>query len=176
MSDLNKRLQLGPQAPKKEEVIPDEPQAEKEKAPLVDARKGRARGPARRAPAKSPTPASQESAGTSAVYTISQPSTLWQIDPEEDSLHVSSAKEDVVPEKQPAIPEPIAEVASKTEESRVSTEISSGHETTEETDKEAPSPIAAVDTAPASSHVDSTEEEDMSGSTATLKAAGDNVE
>lgn len=177
MSDLNKRLQLGPQAPKKEEVSPEEPQTEKEKAPLVDARKGRARGPARRAPAKSPAPASQESAGNPAIFTISQPSTLWQIDPEEDSLYVSSAKENVVPEKQSAIPEPIADITSKPEESPVITEISSEHEKAEEVAKEEPSHSTAVEDAPASSHVESTEEEDMYGSTATLKAdAGDSVE
>jgi hypothetical protein len=55
MSDLNRRLQLGPQAPpvKKEEVAEEEEEkAEvKEKVPLSDARKGRARGPQRRAPA-----------------------------------------------------------------------------------------------------------------------------
>ncbi|QGA12518.1 hypothetical protein EYB26_000162 [Talaromyces marneffei] len=52
LSDLNSRLQLGPQAPKpaaekKEEEAPEE------KAPLADARKSRARGPARRKPAAS---------------------------------------------------------------------------------------------------------------------------
>ncbi len=60
MSDLNRRLQLGPQAPpshreehedKAEEEAEREKEKEKEKVPLVDARKGRARGPARRAPA-----------------------------------------------------------------------------------------------------------------------------
>lgn len=98
MSDLNKRLQLGPQAPKKEEVNPEEPQLEKEKAPLVDARKGRARGPARRAPAKSPAPSSQAPNEKSTSCGICSPSTLWQIDPQEDQLHVPSACEDVVPE------------------------------------------------------------------------------
>ncbi|TDZ51686.1 hypothetical protein CTRI78_v007463 [Colletotrichum trifolii] len=58
MSDLNKRLQLGPQAPKKEDP-PAEVVEEKEKAPLSDARKGRARGPQRRAPAKASTPVSE---------------------------------------------------------------------------------------------------------------------
>ena len=57
MSDLNRRLQLGPQAPpshkeEHEEKAEEEAEKEKEKVPLVDARKGRARGPARRAPAK----------------------------------------------------------------------------------------------------------------------------
>ncbi|KAJ0424156.1 altered inheritance of mitochondria protein 21 [Aspergillus carlsbadensis] len=48
LSDLNSRLQLGPQAPPK----PQEKKEElAEKGPLSDARKGRARGPARRKPA-----------------------------------------------------------------------------------------------------------------------------
>lgn len=53
MSDLNNRLRLGPQAPKKEPTPEDAAAEEKEKAPLADARKGRARGPQRRAPTRS---------------------------------------------------------------------------------------------------------------------------
>lgn len=49
LSDLNSRLQMGPQAPKPQEKKEEEAPAEK--APLSDARKGRARGPARRKPA-----------------------------------------------------------------------------------------------------------------------------
>jgi Altered inheritance of mitochondria protein 21 len=94
MSDLNKRLQLGPQAPRKEEA-PVEPEEEKEKAPLVDARKGRARGPARRAPAKSPAPASAIVTETPSNLALSTPSTLWQIDPDEDLLHVTSHQAEV---------------------------------------------------------------------------------
>lgn len=48
LTDLNSRLQLGPQQPKPQEKE-DDPPAEKQ--PLSDARKGRARGPARRKPA-----------------------------------------------------------------------------------------------------------------------------
>ncbi|KAL2854415.1 altered inheritance of mitochondria protein 21 [Aspergillus pseudoustus] len=48
LSDLNSRLQLGPQAPPKPQEKKEEPT---EKGPLSDARKGRARGPARRKPA-----------------------------------------------------------------------------------------------------------------------------
>ena len=48
LTDLNSRLQLGPQQHKPQEKEP-EPAAEKQ--PLSDARKGRARGPARRKPA-----------------------------------------------------------------------------------------------------------------------------
>ncbi|KAL2868273.1 Aim21 family protein [Aspergillus lucknowensis] len=48
LSDLNSRLQLGPQAPPKSQEKTEQPA---EKGPLSDARKGRARGPARRKPA-----------------------------------------------------------------------------------------------------------------------------
>lgn len=89
MSDLNKRLQLGPQAPKKEEPVAEEPETVQEKAPLSDARKGRARGPARRAPAKSPAPAT-ESEKPSVSFSFSSPISVWQIDPEQDDLHVFS--------------------------------------------------------------------------------------
>ena len=55
LSDLDKRLQLGPQAPKASEkaavIEPERKEEEEEKAPLVDARKGRAKGPQRRKPA-----------------------------------------------------------------------------------------------------------------------------
>lgn len=91
MSELNKKLQLGSSPPKKEEVV-EEPEPEKEKAPLVDARKGRARGPARRAPAKSPAPV----VGQSSAFSLSNPSTVWQLDPEEDRLYVVSGVNDVV--------------------------------------------------------------------------------
>lgn len=91
MSDLNKRLQLGPQAPKKDEPVVTEQEEVKEKAPLVDARKGRARGPARRAPAKSPAPIAEPSPEKSTVVLgFSTPSTLWEIDPEENTLQVGS--------------------------------------------------------------------------------------
>ena len=95
MADLNKRLQLGAQAPKKDEPAPEEEEP-KEKAPLVDARKGRARGPARRAPAKSPAPAAAASEPTSTLA-FSMPATLWQIDPEEDYVHVASYSEPAAP-------------------------------------------------------------------------------
>lgn len=60
LSDLDKRLQLGPQAPKaSEKSVVAEPEAkEEEKAPLVDARKGRAKGPPRRKPAVAAAPPS----------------------------------------------------------------------------------------------------------------------
>ncbi|UPK96767.1 hypothetical protein LCI18_007702 [Fusarium solani-melongenae] len=100
MSDLNKRLAIGPQAPKKEEAKPQEDVTEeKEKAPLSDARKGRARGPQRRAPARSPA-APVKTSGPSLTFSI--PQTLWSIDPE-GSLSVSG--DSLVPETPEVEPE-----------------------------------------------------------------------
>ena len=98
MMDLNKRLQLGPQAPKKEEPVAEMVEEEKEKGPLADARKGRARGPARRAPAKSPAPANSVAVTDKQTVTcgLCEPSTLWQIDPDRDLL-VSAHQEEVAP-------------------------------------------------------------------------------
>ncbi|KAA8566958.1 hypothetical protein EYC84_010054 [Monilinia fructicola] len=90
LADLNSRLKLGPQAPKKEEPKPEEKIEEKEKVPLSDARKGRARGPARRAPARSSAPVSSAAQESSAItLAASTPSTLWYIDSDE-ILHVGS--------------------------------------------------------------------------------------
>jgi hypothetical protein len=82
MSDLNKRLQLGPVAPKKDEPKEEEA-AEQEKAPLADARKGRARGPQRRKPGVSPGGTAEEASTPpkpSAKFAISKPVTIWEVD------------------------------------------------------------------------------------------------
>ena len=82
MSDLDKRLQLGPQAPSKpQEKAISEDELEGEKAPLVDARKGRARGPARRKPAVASAPVAeeQESKAGKAEWGISNLCTIWEI-------------------------------------------------------------------------------------------------
>ena len=85
LSDLDKRLQLGPQAPSKSQektVTEDEPEAEK--APLADARKGRAKGPARRKPAAAPEPIAgaeeQEGKVEKGSWGIQEPWTVWEID------------------------------------------------------------------------------------------------
>lgn len=85
LSDLDKRLQLGPQATKAQEKAPEEPEQEVEKAPLADARKGRAKGPARRKPAVSPAAAEAstatntgpESRADTAKWAVQQPWTVW---------------------------------------------------------------------------------------------------
>ncbi len=80
MSDLDSRLKLGPQGPKPQEKA--EPEVEEEKAPLADARKGRAKGPARRKPV-SPAAAgadTQEAKTTVRSWSIQEPWTVWQHD------------------------------------------------------------------------------------------------
>ncbi|PHH60463.1 hypothetical protein CDD81_1638 [Ophiocordyceps australis] len=92
MSDLNKRLQIGPQAPKKEPLVEEEAEAE-EKAPLSDARKGRARGPQRRAPARTAATAAVSASMGAPALKMSAPLTLWTIDPDDGDVSVGSATE-----------------------------------------------------------------------------------
>jgi Altered inheritance of mitochondria protein 21 len=83
MSDLNSRLQLGPQAvPKPQEKEVEE---EKEKAPLVDARKGRAKGPARRKPGVSP--AASAASEEAPKLTFASVRSIWEMD---DCGHVTA--------------------------------------------------------------------------------------
>ncbi|KAI0104400.1 altered inheritance of mitochondria protein 21 [Daldinia grandis] len=107
MSDLNKRLQLGPQAPKKEDSTTQESaeEKEKEKAPLSDARKGRARGPQRRAPTKATSPSGQESgpppaSNSQPTLSFSITRTLWSID-EEGTMIVDGPVAEVPSETKP---------------------------------------------------------------------------
>ncbi|EQL01086.1 hypothetical protein OCS_03195 [Ophiocordyceps sinensis CO18] len=96
MSDLNKRLQLGPQAPRKEDIAEDEVVEEEEKAPLSDARKGRARGPQRRAPAaKAPAAATSSPAAKASAITLtfSIPQTSWSLDPDDGDIAVGTENE-----------------------------------------------------------------------------------
>ena len=80
MSDLDSRLKLGPQGPKPQEKV--EPDVEEEKAPLADARKGRAKGPARRKPVPSAVAGTgtQEAKTTVRNWSIQEPWTVWQHD------------------------------------------------------------------------------------------------
>ncbi|KAI9832908.1 MAG: hypothetical protein M1819_003938 [Sarea resinae] len=78
LSDLDKRLQLGPQAPKPHEKE-DAKDEEKERAPLSDARKGRARGPARRKPAAPSEAVEETKARPAGALEISLPRTIWRI-------------------------------------------------------------------------------------------------
>ncbi|KAG6040218.1 hypothetical protein E4U41_001244 [Claviceps citrina] len=99
MSDLNKRLQLGPQGVKKEESKAEECVEEQEKAPLADARKGRARGPHRRAPVKSPAAAPLSGAErASPVLSFSMPQTVWSIHPEDGEFTFNGHEDRISPD------------------------------------------------------------------------------
>ena len=109
MDDLNNRLKLGPQGPppKAQEAEVTEETA---KAPLADARKGRAKGPARRKPAASPSAAVEE---TPAALSICSMVTIWEID-ESNKLQVPSvsvADADAPAETAKDIPELAQEMA-----------------------------------------------------------------
>jgi hypothetical protein len=77
LENLNARLGSGPQAPPKHEE-PAEAPAE-EKAPLADARKGRARGPARRKPAAESAAAAPAAASGASSFSIGTTFTIFQI-------------------------------------------------------------------------------------------------
>jgi hypothetical protein len=104
MNDLNKKLGLGPVAPKKEESR-EEPQAEEEKAPLADARKGRAKGPQRRKPGVSPSGAAEEekkvSKPAAVRFAISRPMTIWDVD-ESGELSMGSTSVEAPKVEEPA--------------------------------------------------------------------------
>lgn len=82
LSDLDKRLQLGPMGPKPEKK--EEPEAPVEKAPLSDARKGRARGPARRKPAVTAVPKAEPAPTKPAAPEIKMTGSwsVWQVNEE----------------------------------------------------------------------------------------------
>lgn len=89
MADLNKKLGLGPQAPKSEEEeakTEDAVEEPKEKAPLSDTRRGRARGPQRRAPTAAAPPTSKPADVQKPKLNFSTTVTIWSLDPEADEL------------------------------------------------------------------------------------------
>ncbi|KAI1429892.1 altered inheritance of mitochondria protein 21 [Xylaria sp. FL1777] len=116
MSDLNNRLRLGPQAPKKNVPSPEEAPEEKEKAPLADARKGRARGPQRRAPTKSHSPGSAVEKSVPPpvsngrpILSFSMTRTLWSID-EEGTVMVDDFGQEKAEKPEPTVREVEPEV------------------------------------------------------------------
>ncbi|EKG20226.1 hypothetical protein MPH_02459 [Macrophomina phaseolina MS6] len=94
LNDLNSRLQLGPQAPKRKEEEREKEEEQKEKAPLADARKGRAKGPARRKPAASPSAAAAAAPAekkTDQVLSLGTIQTVFSISDDGD-VEVPSSK------------------------------------------------------------------------------------
>jgi hypothetical protein len=117
MNDLNKRLQLGPQGPKKEEASEQEEAPIEEKAPLSDARKGRARGPQRRAPAKSPAPATEAPKPAVPTLTFTMYQSSWSIDPDHGKVAVEAREEELdKPTVDAAVDQPAAPAETTAEE------------------------------------------------------------
>lgn len=112
LSDLNSRLQGGPPKPpekKKEEKAPAE------KKPLQDARKGRARGPARRKPAAPAAPPTAAAAATTETgkklptipeVKIAEAWNIWQIDRSGTLVVGEQGISREKPEPEPSQPEP----------------------------------------------------------------------
>ncbi|KAL9037913.1 MAG: hypothetical protein Q9214_005493, partial [Letrouitia sp. 1 TL-2023] len=122
MSDLNKQLQLGPQGPKVQEKPAEEKDVEEEKAPLADARKGRARGPARRKPGASSTGTSEATEEKIDIpkWGIQDAWTVWQSNG--GGIHVVSSEPAAVkpslddPLERPEAPTPIKALTAHNEE------------------------------------------------------------
>lgn len=81
LKDLNSKLGLGPPKAKEAEAEKEEEKEKEPAKPLEDARKGRAKGPQRRKPTKSPAPAGAVGADAAGGQSLSVGvvSTLWQI-------------------------------------------------------------------------------------------------
>ncbi|KAJ5485893.1 hypothetical protein N7530_000193 [Penicillium desertorum] len=109
LTDLNSRLQLGPQQAKPQEK---EAEAPVEKQPLSDARKGRARGPARRKPAVEKT---TSKLSTIPEIKITEALNVWQVGQDGNLVvgtdnkekFAAAVKEPSVPVERPMAP-PIA--------------------------------------------------------------------
>jgi hypothetical protein len=96
LTDLNSRIGMGPQQPKPQ---PKEPEPAAEKQPLSDARKGRARGPARRKPAVEQT---TPKLPTIPEIKISEAMNVWQIGHDGNLTVGKPEKEETLA----AVPEP----------------------------------------------------------------------
>jgi len=116
MDQLNNRLALGPQAPPKPQPAPEE---EEEKAPLSDARRGRAKGPARRKPAAEAESTTTQAPETSTrSFSMLEPVHNWSIDPEAPHQvkvgHASAANSAVGTDEQQSQSAGVSSIASQT--------------------------------------------------------------
>lgn len=116
LADLNSRLQAGPQGPKPKKEEKEEAEKEEqppaEKKPLSDARKGRARGPARRKPT---TAGAAGAAGSSQLPAIPEVRIIeawnvWEVTAD-GTLHVSGTTIKSAPAVVEANKEPASESA-----------------------------------------------------------------
>lgn len=139
LSDLNSRLQVGPQGPKPPEKKEEKPPAPK--GPLNDARKGRARGPARRKPAAEPAtePVASKPPAAPAIR-ITETWSIWQFNDNGELVvgGADMAKRDVatdvsLPSEKPMAPELAKNAAGEPVEPKLTTE------------KEEPTPVDKVE-------------------------------
>lgn len=93
MNDLNNRLKIGPQPTKTKEVEPEGADEEAEKAPLADARKSRAKGPARRKPAA----AVDSDSRAPSAFSFSMTRHMWSIDENDELQAIAEAEEPTAP-------------------------------------------------------------------------------
>lgn len=124
-AELNKKLGKGPTAPEKEGPKEEEKEQHKEVKPLADARKGRARGPARRAPAKvekakdvSPA-AAPAPAALKQEFSFSAPTTVWEVSPEDGDIKLPSGTATPKAEKAEEFVKPETAVEAKHETPKV---------------------------------------------------------
>lgn len=110
LSDLDKTLLAGPKPPEKKE----KPEAPAEKGPLSDARKGRARGPARRKPAVATLPKAETLSTESVLPEIKITSSwsVWQVN--EDGAIIVGGDEE--PVEKLSTPEPSGSPKSSTKD------------------------------------------------------------
>lgn len=132
MSQLNQRLQLGPQAPPKKEDPKAEEKTEEEKKPLADARKGRARGPARRAPAKAASKEASPSAAAKPPSLGFSTITGWEIDSDEGEVVLVSGTSSPKTGSEAPEPEPKAEEPKTEKPASTTTALSSALMTAKE--------------------------------------------
>lgn len=107
LSDLDKRLQLGPQGSKPQEKAQAETEVQEDKAPLPDARKSRAKGPARRKPAAPSTlmatnileGSTQEKRSDRYKWSIQDPWTVWQTEDDGSINAVHAARTGLMEEQ-----------------------------------------------------------------------------
>lgn len=118
LSELNKKLKIGPTAPVKEESPQEEERVEPPgSVPLVDQRKGRARGPQRRAPTRAAAPSKDTSppavkAGAIPALSLSltAPMTVWEVAPEDGDIKLPFGATTTTKSEKVKVREPEVEV------------------------------------------------------------------
>lgn len=140
MNDLNQKLGIGPRKEKEAEPVAEEAK------PLEDARKGRARGPQRRAPAKAPA------ASSPLGFSVFTPRALWTID-DADELNV-------------ALEEKPAPEVSKVEDAPAAVGLSS--KAAEQIENSTPADTSLPPTIDTTDHANSTSQPEANDEPATL--------